>query len=189
MRRAAVFRVPMAAPDDMSGLMALLDTGALSAQDIVAILAKTEGNGCVNDYARGFAATMFAYLLAERLGISKIEVERRVALVMSGGTEGVMSPHATVFAMHDGPEVSAAAGDGAKRLTIGVAFTREFQSEEIGRLPMVEATALATQAAMRQAGIANPEDVHFVQVKCPLLRSDRMAGKNVVTTDTYESMG
>jgi cyanuric acid amidohydrolase len=188
MRRAAVFRVPMAAPDDMSGLTALLDTGAVQAQDIVAILAKTEGNGCVNDYARGFAATMFAHLLAERLGISKADVEGRVALVMSGGTEGVMSPHATLFAMQDG---SAERPAGSKRLTIGVAFTRDFRPEEIGRLPMVEATAEATQAAMRQAGITNPEDVHFVQVKCPLLRSDRIAGseKNVVTTDTYESMG
>jgi cyanuric acid amidohydrolase len=191
MRRAAVFRVPMAGPDDMSGLTALLDTATLDAQDIVAILAKTEGNGCVNDYARGFAATMFAYLLAERLGISKADVERRVALVMSGGTEGVMSPHATVFAMQDSPAQPATP---EKRLTIGVAFTRDFLPEEIGRLPMVEATALATQAAMRQAGIANPSDVHFVQVKCPLLRSDRIesavgAGKTVVTSDTYESMG
>src|SRR5229473_2278779 len=45
-------------------------------------------------------STRRAAVLAERLGISKVEVERRVALVMSGGTEGVMSPHATVFAMH-----------------------------------------------------------------------------------------
>jgi cyanuric acid amidohydrolase len=169
----------------MSGLTGLLNSAALRAEDIVAILAKTEGNGCVNDYARGFAATMFACLLAERLGISKADVAGRVALVMSGGTEGVMSPHATVFAMQDSPEPPVA----AKRLTIGVAFTRDFQPEEIGRLPMVEATAQATQAAMRQAGITNREDVHFVQVKCPLLRSDRIAGKSVVTTDTYESMG
>jgi hypothetical protein len=34
-RRAAVFRVPMAAPDDMSGLSALLDAGALDAASVV----------------------------------------------------------------------------------------------------------------------------------------------------------
>ncbi|HEV7665701.1 MAG TPA: ring-opening amidohydrolase [Chloroflexota bacterium] len=52
MRRASVFRIPMAGPDDMSGLIGLLDSATVQARDIVAILAKTEGNGCVNDYVR-----------------------------------------------------------------------------------------------------------------------------------------
>ena len=38
------------------------------------------------------------------------------------------------------------------------------------------------------------EDVHFVQIKCPLLTSERIKdaetrGENVVVTDTYKSMG
>jgi cyanuric acid amidohydrolase len=47
---------------------------------------------------------------------------------------------------------------------------------------------------MRQAAIAGAEDVHYVQVKCPLLTGERIAaamarGQSVVTNDTYKSMG
>jgi cyanuric acid amidohydrolase len=47
---------------------------------------------------------------------------------------------------------------------------------------------------MAEAGITDPEDVHYVQVKCPLLTSERMAeargrGATVATEDTYHSMG
>jgi cyanuric acid amidohydrolase len=46
---------------------------------------------------------------------------------------------------------------------------------------------------MRDAGIASPADVHYVQVKCPLLTAARMAaareaGRSVVTEDAYHSM-
>ena len=53
--RARVFRIPMADPADMSGLAALFDSGELSPEHVVAILGKTEGNGCVNDFTRGYA--------------------------------------------------------------------------------------------------------------------------------------
>ena len=36
-------------------------------------------------------------LLAERLNCPPSEVEKRVAIVMSGGTEGGLSPHLLVF--------------------------------------------------------------------------------------------
>ena len=54
-RRAWIHRVPMAAPDDVCGIRALVESGRLSPGEIVAILGKTEGNGCVNDFSRGFA--------------------------------------------------------------------------------------------------------------------------------------
>jgi cyanuric acid amidohydrolase len=46
---------------------------------------------------------------------------------------------------------------------------------------------------MQVAGISDPLDVHFVQVKCPLLITERIAaaklrGQNTVTINTYESM-
>jgi cyanuric acid amidohydrolase len=58
----------------------------------------------------------------------------------------------------------------------------------------VQATAAATRAAMAGAGIADPAQVHYVQVKCPLLTSERIAdararGRSVATEDTYHSMG
>jgi cyanuric acid amidohydrolase len=47
---------------------------------------------------------------------------------------------------------------------------------------------------MRDAGIASAEDVHWVQVKCPLLTADRVqaarrAGHEPATENAYKSMG
>ena len=185
-----VARVPMAGPDDVSGLRALLDEGALRAEDVIAVLGKTEGNGCVNDFTRGYGTLAFQMLLAEALGASRAEVARRVAFVMSGGTEGVLSPHATVFARRAAP---MGTGD-ARRLAAGIAHTRDFLPEELGRGTQARVVAEGVRTAMREAGIIATADVHFVQVKCPLLTSERMAqargrGTDVVTADTYESMG
>ena len=55
MRRCEVFRLPTAHPADTSGVLALIATGAVRADDIRAIFGKTEGNGCVNDFTRGYA--------------------------------------------------------------------------------------------------------------------------------------
>src|SRR5215204_6383273 len=93
-----VIRIPCRSPGDTSGLEALLGAGRIAAAEIVAIMGKTEGNGCVNDYTREYATSMLAAFLGNRLGTDPAEVERRIAFVMSGGTEGVLSPHITVFA-------------------------------------------------------------------------------------------
>ena len=53
--RAIVERLPMRDPADMSALKAAFATGRLDPASIVAILGKTEGNGCVNDFTRGYA--------------------------------------------------------------------------------------------------------------------------------------
>ena len=37
------------------GDLRLIDEGLISPREIVAILGKTEGNGCVNDFTRGYA--------------------------------------------------------------------------------------------------------------------------------------
>ncbi len=39
----------------MSGLASAIAEGAIDPAGIVAILGKTEGNGCVNDFTRAFA--------------------------------------------------------------------------------------------------------------------------------------
>jgi cyanuric acid amidohydrolase len=49
-------------------------------------------------------------------------------------------------------------------------------------------------AAMRRADIADSADVHWVQIKCPLLTKERVAeaqsrGARTATGDTYASMG
>jgi cyanuric acid amidohydrolase len=181
----------MRSPDDVSGLKSLFAAGTIRPDDVIAVLAKTEGNGCVNDYTRGYTTFAYQVLLAETLGVSREDVARRVAFVMSGGTEGVLSPHATIFARSGQRDERR---PGPKRLAIGMAHTRDFLPEEIGRMATIRETARAVREAIADAGIEDVRDVHFVQIKCPLLTSERTAearrrGEDVVTTDTYESMG
>jgi cyanuric acid amidohydrolase len=190
-QQAGAWCVPCTGPADLSGVQALIDAGDLDPRDIVAVMGKTEGNGCVNDHTREFAAMAWCHFLAPHLGCSPHEVEQRVALVMSGGTEGVLSPHFTVLTRRVADQAPT---HGEKRLVIGVAQTRDFRPEEIGRRAQIELTAEAVHAAVRDAGIASPDDVHFVQVKCPLLTDAKGAeaasrGQTVVTPDTYASMG
>src|SRR5580704_840645 len=94
-----VHRVPMRHPGDPSAILRLIDQGVLAADAIVAIFGKTEGNGCVNDFTRGYAVSALSAALAPRLGIAPDAVSPRVAMIMSGGTEGGLSPHFLAFAV------------------------------------------------------------------------------------------
>lgn len=189
-----VHRFPMAGPDDVSGLAHVLERGDMRAADVIAVLGKTEGNGGVNDFTRGYATMAFAHLLSGYLDVPPEVVEERVAFVMSGGTEGVLTPHCTVFSRRQGGGDVDPAGVESKRLAVAVTFTRDFQPEELGRMAMIKETADAVTLAMESAGIDDPADVHFVQVKCPLLTNSRIEeargrGQDVVTSETYKSMG
>jgi cyanuric acid amidohydrolase len=193
-QQVGVWRIPCGGPGDLSGVKALIDAGEIVASEIVAVMGKTEGNGCVNDFTREYASSAWCHLLAPALGCTPEAVHGRVALVMSGGTEGVLAPHFTVFARRWVPEASEASAGLGKRLVVGVAHTRDFLPEELGRGAQVDATAQAVAEAMRDAGIDSAQDVHFVQVKCPLLTSAKVAaalarGATPATHDSYESMG
>ncbi|KQP92101.1 ring-opening amidohydrolase [Methylobacterium sp. Leaf117] len=189
MPECLVFRVPTRHPADVSGVMDLIASGALAASEIVAIFGKTEGNGCVNDFTRQLAVMALETALAGAIGCSPDDVGARIALVMSGGTEGGLSPHLLVLGRRGDAPIP-----GATALAVGTAFTADFRPEEIGRMAQVRATADAVALAMARAGIDGPDDVHFVQVKCPLLTSARIQaaaarGHDVATHDTYASMG
>ena len=107
----------------------------------------------------------------------------------SGGTDGVISPHATIFAtMPDGREPTD-----EPRLTVGFAMSEVLLPEDIGRAAMVTKVADAVKVAMERAGINDAADVHYVQTKTPLLtmhtiRDAKSRGKTVWTEHTHESM-
>ena len=188
-----VIRIPTNGPGDVSGIMALINGGALDPASIVAVLGKTEGNGGVNDFTREYAVAALCNALSSHLKLAPREVEARIAFVMSGGTEGVLSPHITVFARSRAPE-SVGENVSEKRLSVGIAHTRDFLPEEIGRDAQIEETTRAVEAAMRDASIEAVSDVHFVQIKCPLLTSERVQdaaarSRATVTTSGYASMG
>jgi cyanuric acid amidohydrolase len=76
-RRCRVFRVATADPADVTGLMELIGSGTVVAAEIRAILGKTEGNGCVNDFTRACALTALQAALASPLGCAPADVMSR----------------------------------------------------------------------------------------------------------------
>ena len=176
MPRARVNVIPTSAPDDVSGLLKLVETGEIDPSRLVAILGKTEGNGCVNDFTRGFAVSA----LKHALGANAADI----ALVMSGGTEGGLAPHMVTF------EVLDENGTGPS-MALGATITSDLRPADIGTLTQVESVAEAERTAVQSAWIAKNDDVHIVQVKCPLLTSDRIASSagGTTTRDTLKSMG
>jgi cyanuric acid amidohydrolase len=182
--KIGVYKVGMASPSDMSEVIKLLDSGEVDAEDIVALIGKTEGNGGANDFTRAFATLSFQLLLAERLKLPLAEITKRICFVWSGGTEGVLSPHATLFTR----KAQSGSNNGQPRLAMGIAMTRDLLPEEVGTLAQVNLVADAVREALAQAGISNPADVHYVQVKGPLLTPVSIAdadkrGAQLVTRD------
>jgi len=184
-----VRKIPLHSVSDASELTKLIDDGVLDADRIVAVIGKTEGNGGVNDYTRIIADRAFREVIGAK-GTRTVEQVRQIPIVWSGGTDGVLSPHATVFATI--PTERAEVTD-EPRLTVGFAMSEPLLPEEIGRVPMITKVAAAVRDAMHRAGITDPADVHYVQTKTPLLtihtiQDAKARGKTVWTEHTHESM-
>jgi cyanuric acid amidohydrolase len=160
--RIRAYPIETSGPADVSRLVRLLDAGEFRAEDVVCILGKTEGNGGRNDFTRELAMTAFERVFAPRLGVAPEVVQDRVIFSLSGGTEGVVTPHVIVF-VRDGVRPSARAQ--VKRLAVGIGHTRAFRPEEIGRLPQIEETARAVQEIVSRLDVDGPDDVHLVQMK------------------------
>ncbi|MFE3449422.1 ring-opening amidohydrolase [Nonomuraea sp. NPDC059194] len=179
-----VRKVAIESVTDASGLEKLIDDGVIEAHRVLAVIGKTEGNGGVNDYTRILADTAFRGVLA-RKGHPAPE---SVPLVWSGGTDGVLSPHATIFAT----TANAPATD-EPRVSVGVAMSDVILPEDIGRPAMVEKVAAGVREAMKVAGIDDPRDVHYVQTKTPLLTlatitDAKNRGKDTAIEETGPSM-
>jgi cyanuric acid amidohydrolase len=185
-RHARVHRIPAAAPDDVSGLRTAIEARHIDPRGIVAILGKTEGNGCVNDFTRAFAVQSIMLELQRHMPQAQAG---SVCCVMSGGTEGALSPHWLVLERREQAGMVQ-----SPALALGRARSRRLQPEEIGRMAQVHAVADAIASAMVDAGIAHVDDVHFIQIKCPLITTERAAdaerrGQPVAVHDTLKSMG
>jgi barbiturase len=183
-----VRKVPIHSVADASELAKLIDDGVMEAHRVVAIIGKTEGNGGVNDYTRIIADRAFREVLVAK-GAPEEQV-RQIPIVWSGGTDGVISPHATIFATVD---PARAEQTDEPRLTVGFAMSEPILPEEIGYVGMVRKVADGVKVAMERAGITDPADVHYVQTKTPLLtihtiRDAKARGQQVWTEHTHESM-
>ncbi|UED87470.1 ring-opening amidohydrolase [Streptomyces profundus] len=170
-----LLRLPTADPGDLTPADALAAAGR-TLGDVLAVVGKTEGNGCVNDFSRGLAAARWEPLLPDD-----------TVTVFSGGTEGVLSPHVNLFVADPGPHPGHDRG-----LVAAVGRTRDLEPAEIGGEPQLTAVREVVDTLTEQLGLT-PDEVDMVLVKCPLLTSERVAacraaGAEPVTEDTYESM-
>ena len=182
-----VVKVELKTVSDASGMEDAIKKGQFAADEVIAVIGKTEGNGGVNDFTRILADEAFRRVLLKHGKRTEPDI-KQVPMVWSGGCDGVITPHATVFARNGktGPASKS-------RLTIGTALSATLLPEDIGRIAMVEKVAAAVKAAMKNAGIDNPKDVHYVQTKTPLLTIDSVldaeSRHQTVACEVHESMG
>jgi cyanuric acid amidohydrolase len=182
-----VAKVELKTVQDASGLDACFRNGQFTADRVIAVIGKTEGNGGVNDFTRILADQAYRRVLLKNGSRSEQEVAQ-IPMVWSGGCDGVITPHATIFARNEktGPASKS-------RLVIGTSMSVELLPEDIGRPAMVEKVANAVKAAMRDAGIDDPKDVHYVQTKTPLLTIDSVRDAESrgqhVACEVHDSMG
>jgi ring-opening amidohydrolase-like protein len=182
-----VVKVELKTVSDASGMADAIKSGQFTADEVIAVIGKTEGNGGVNDFTRILADGSFRRVLVKHGKRSEADI-KQIPMVWSGGCDGVITPHATIFARNDkkGPASKP-------RLAIGTALSATLLPEDIGRLGMVEKVAAAVKAAMKNAGIDDPKDVHYVQTKTPLLTIDSVldaeSRHQTVACEVHESMG
>ena len=177
-QRVDMFVCPSATPADTSGLQKLAETGQIKPDTLVALVGKTDGTGFHDDWGRIWADAALREWTAKFLGVPKDEVAKHVIFVLSGGCPGVITPHIAAVTREwvdvDKPVVE-------KRLAVGRAGSDAIPPEEVGRMGMIRKVASATHAAMQDAGITDPKDVHLVMVKVP--------GLTVASTQDAESRG
>lgn len=159
MTPAQVLRFPMAAPDDLGGFSAALDDGRVDPGGVIALWCKTRGNGLANDFTKPWIDLLLRQALATRLGTTADAVGERVLILVSGGSEGVVSPHLVVIQRGQG----AGPGEG---LVAGFSGG-DVEAAQQGAVAHAWVTAAQVRAAMASAGIASPAGVGLVLVRAP----------------------
>ena len=163
MRRAFVIRFPMSKPSDVSHLQTHVENRDVDPQEIVAIIAKTEGNGSLSDYSAETAEMAFTEYLSRTLAQSTEEIQARLAFFCEGGSEGVISPHGLAIGISETDDKTA-----KPRLAIGSARSRIIEPKEIGSGKQIEIIARCSEEAMAAAGLEDQAAVHSVLVVTPV---------------------
>lgn len=152
-RQVLILRAPLPGAAEKDGFAAALERLPIAAQ-IVAILAKTSGDGGPKDTSRAEFVAAASALVAKRQANAP-------AFVVSGGVEGTTAPHALIVA-----RVPARNAPG-KALAVGAAIGSEMALTLAGTKTQIEYARDAAVAALREGGFANSRDIHFVQIKGP----------------------
>jgi cyanuric acid amidohydrolase len=99
---ASTLRPAPPPPCAIPAIEPLFGSGALDPAQVVAVPGKAQGHGCVNDRTCAHAVQALSRMLARRPDEAPEAVAARIAMVMSGGTKGGLSPHALVPAVGAG---------------------------------------------------------------------------------------
>ena len=215
-RRAAVHRLSMRHPGDVSALQALIDSGEVEPSHVTAVIGKTEGNGGVNDFTRGYFTQSLMSMLARVGGGSAGDWQARLPCILSGGTEGVLSPHYLVLcrsgmAGEEAPSLASAGqtglavhashaeaaeptgktGQGA--LAIGVAISDALLPEQVGRAAQMQVVSDTVRRAVADAALDASSEVVLVQLKCPAVtvaaaQEARSRGHEPISADPNRAM-
>jgi len=157
-----VRKVPLHNVSDASELAKLIDDGVMEADRVIAVIGKTEGNGGVNDYTRIIADRAFREVLEEKGSRTKEQV-KQIPIVWSGGTDGVISPHATIFATLPADAVEPTDEPRSRRC---------MTSASAGISISPRATAIPSAAQPLDRSMESP--VFSVHTVCPRLFASRM---------------
>ena len=149
--------------DDLGALEAALAAKQPAASDVVAILAKTQGDGGPKDRSRKKFVAAAKRILASHLGVATRAVAARVGFVVSGGIEASAAPHMIVLSRR------MAAAPKARRpaLAIGRHVSQPIAPTMLGEAPLISAAAASVVAALREAQLA-ARDTHLVLIKGPV---------------------
>jgi len=149
-------RFPMRAPDDLDLFEKSMDSGEIDPAGIVGLWCKTRGNGLRNDFTKPWIDLLLRTSLANRLGTSGSAVSEQIPILVSGGSEGVVSPHLVVWSR----------GRAGARGLVGCIGRRILPAADLGTERQRAATSEQLAGLLAQAGLA-PADVGLVLVRAP----------------------
>jgi cyanuric acid amidohydrolase len=161
-RASELFRCAARSADDLSGLVALC-RGGLAIGSVRAIWCKTDGTGLSNDYSRAYADAAIRSFLADALGCTPTEAAARVQIVVSGGSEGIVSPHLLVLA-----EIEGGSAPSSEPGLVSGSDRQPFPRDEAGGQAHANFTADMVRRAAAQAGLDTASSAAFVMVKSPV---------------------
>jgi cyanuric acid amidohydrolase len=171
----------MRGPDDMSGLTDLLVQGGIAAADIRAVLCKTEGNGLRNDWTRVFVDKAVRDTIAAASGGDAEALRRDVLVLISGGSEGVVSPHMLVV-------VARSSTDAASGLALGMEI-RELATADIALRAHSLTTDEMVRRAMKAAGAGHTDQVGLVLVRAPARAGQERQVRAAVSQGVAAALG
>ncbi|KAK6198412.1 hypothetical protein LQW54_010306 [Pestalotiopsis sp. IQ-011] len=171
-----ILKFGVSSPADTTPVQELLKAGYDPSQ-IIGLIGKSEGNGCVNDFSRTLSAMAWEPFLP-----------KDAVTVFSGGTEGVLSPHVTFLVEEHG-------GRGTGMLA-AVGRTRKLEPREVGTAAQAREVARTVAGLVEKELASSVNAVHLVVVKGPLLtdakiQAIRDAGGATPppTADVHQSLG